>query len=99
MLSDEGRSFGHWRDTPKKRSAKPDAANDQVTGARPSGDKATDPTHDNLETIAGRRQKRERLLEAPVPPAPAEGPQLRDALKRLAERKLQGEESGDVTAP
>ncbi len=98
MLSDDNRSFGHWRSTSKKRDAKPDAAKDNA--ARAGGaKKPADATHDNLETIAGRRERRDRLVEAPLPPGPSEPTPMRETLKRLAERKLKGAEAGDLTEP
>ena len=97
MLSDENRSFGHWRNASQKRDPKPDASKDNA--ARTADAKPADPMHDNLETIAGRRQRRDRLVEAPLPPGPSEPTPMRETLRRLAERKLKGAESGDLTEP
>jgi hypothetical protein len=101
MLNDAGRSFGHWRDAPKKRSAKADASQDHTSTSRPgaqAGEQQTDAVRENLETIAGRRQKRDRLIEA-APSAPQDTSDLRETLERLAERKRKGAEQGDPTEP
>jgi hypothetical protein len=106
MLNDAGRSFGHWRSAPKKPVAKADAKSDAPQDSTPTsrpprsaGESSTDSVRDTLETIAGRRQRRDRLVEAPLPPEPKRTPDVRETLERLAERKRADAAQGDLTEP
>ena len=99
--SESPRSFGHWGRSGSKGAPRPQDVTPperRAAQTNPPEDATPDATREGLETIAGRRQRREQMVD-PLRPAPdsrAEEP-TRNALRQLAELRQAQQEPPDLT--